>query len=271
VICRSPGTFVAIFCSSTFFEAVVGCGTTNTCLLPTLPVCEKPIEESDLMQFVNGVFSLYSTWMCDPQTTPEQKAQFLKSEYETIKKLVAGAGLGKPEYWAAQLDVLDKLDHVHKELVLEKLEQLKGKGLSQNFDIVGFWWLSKILEECFQLGVGRGQQGFCKQCEYLRVVEQLFEKMVTNGVEVGVFHADEGVKSLRVVGADPALSKDFTRDFRDALRGVSLWGFVKDILKARYETVAARPFYWMVKEIMGAGRSLESVSWNEPSRRMLLR
>jgi hypothetical protein len=96
--------------------------------------------------------SFCSTWICDPKTTPEQKAQFLKAEYEPTKKLVAGAGLRKPEYWQAELEQLDKLDHVHKELAVEELGQLKGKGLSEPFDKVGFCWLSKTCRSATSWG-----------------------------------------------------------------------------------------------------------------------
>jgi hypothetical protein len=73
-------------------------------------------------------------------------------------------------------------------------------------------------------------------------MELLLERMVSIGAAEGVFHADEATKNI-VVGSKPALEKNFIKDFRQALQGVCLWAFVEGLLKARYETVAARPFY----------------------------
>jgi hypothetical protein len=69
--------------------------------------------------------------------------------------------------------------------------------------------------------VGSRQQGFRKQCKYLRVVEYLLERMVQMGVAHGVhFHADMATKIM--VGSEPALSRNFMRDFSDSLSEISL-------------------------------------------------
>jgi hypothetical protein len=57
-------------------------------------------------------------------------------------------------------------------------------------------------------------------------MEYVLESMVQIGVADEMqFGTDEGTKI--VVGSVPALSRNFMKDFRELLSGISLWGFVK--------------------------------------------